>query len=297
LITIMGIRELPVVNDSTPSSPPPARRRQTWRRRLIDWGFCYVGMMVVLMLLEGRLVYHPETAAESWVAPPDPPIEDVYFDLPTGERVHGWWWPRTGSGRAVIYCHGNAGNLSQRGSVLRRWADVIDGSILIFDYPGFGRSTGRPGEPSCCAAGEAAWTWLVAEKQIAPDQIVLLGTSLGGGVATELARAHGCRALVLVKTFTSVPDMAQAMVPWLPARYLVRNRFDNLAKLPQIHRPVFIAHGTADTVIPFAHGERLFAAANEPKEFVPLPGEGHNEDVSAEMASRLRRFLAANAGN
>jgi pimeloyl-ACP methyl ester carboxylesterase len=293
----MEIRELPGLNDLKVSTPPPTRRRRTWRRRLVDWSFCYVGIMLVRLLLEGRLVYHPEAATESWVSPPDPTIEDVYFALPTGERIHGWWWPRAGCERAVLYCHGNSGNLSQRGGILRCWADVNDGSILIFDYPGFGRSTGRPGEQSCCAAGEAAWNWLTAEQQIPPRQIVLLGTSLGGGVATELARVHDCRALVLVKTFTSVPDMAQAVVPWLPARYLVRHRFDNLSKLPQIHRPVFIAHGTADTVIPFAHGERLFAAANEPKEFVPLPDEDHNEDVSAEMSNRLRRFFAAYAGN
>jgi pimeloyl-ACP methyl ester carboxylesterase len=263
---------------------------------LADWGFCYVGIMVVLLLLEGRLIYHPETAGESWLPLPHPASEDVYFDLPTGERIHGWWWPRAGSDRAVLYCHGNSGNLSQRGGLLRHWADVIDGSVLIFDYPGFGRSTGRPNEQSCCAAGEAAWNWLAVEKHIPPRQIVLLGTSLGGGVATELACKHDCRALVLVKTFTSVPDMAQATVPWLPARYFIRHRFDNLAKLPHIHRPVFIAHGTADSVIPFAHGERLFAAANEPREFVPLTGEEHNEEVSPEMAGRLRRFLAAYSG-
>jgi pimeloyl-ACP methyl ester carboxylesterase len=292
-----GRREFTGPSEVIPASPPRVRRRRSWRRRLVDWGFCYVGVMVVLMLLEGRLIYHPETAVESWVSPPDPAITDVFFDLPTGERIHGWWLPRAGSERVVLYCHGNAGNLSHRGGVLHRWADVVDGSVLIFDYPGFGRSTGRPTEQSCCASGEAAWNWLTVEKQTPPHKIVLMGTSLGGGVATELARAHDCRALVLVKTFTSVPDMAQATVPWLPARYLVRHRFDNLSKLPQIHRPVFITHGTADSVIPFSHGERLFAAANEPKQFVPIQGEDHNEDVSTEMASRLQRFLAAHAGD
>jgi pimeloyl-ACP methyl ester carboxylesterase len=293
----MGIEKLSQSNDSTAATPPPTRRRRTWRRHFLDWGFCYVVIMLVMMLMEGRLIYHPETAGESWVASPDSAIEDVYFDLPTGERIHGWWLPRPGSDRVVLYCHGNAGNLSHRGSVLRRWADVVDGSVLIFDYPGFGRSTGGPSEQSCCAAGEAAWNWLVTEKQIRPGQIVVMGTSLGGGVATELARVHDCRTLVLVKTFTSVPDMAQSVAPWLPARYLVRHKFDNLAKLPQIHLPVFITHGTVDSVIPFAHGERLFAAANEPKEFVPLPGENHNEDVCAEMFARLQQFLAAHPGH
>src|SRR5947209_6879212 len=118
---------------------PPARRRRTWRRRLTDWTFCYVGMIVVLMILEDRIIYHPTPAAESWREPPDPAVQDVFLDLPTGERAHGWWWPRRGSNRAFIYCHGNSGNLSDRGGGLARWADAVDGSALIIDYPGFGR--------------------------------------------------------------------------------------------------------------------------------------------------------------
>ena len=149
----MAIRQSAEPNGLAAIPPPPARRRRTWRRRLIDWGFCYVGLMLMVPLMEGRLLYHPETASESWVFPPDAAIEDVYFNLSSGERIHGWWLPRAGSGRALLYCHGNAGNLSHRGSVLHLWADTIDGSVLIFDYPGFGRSTGGPSEQTCCAAG------------------------------------------------------------------------------------------------------------------------------------------------
>jgi hypothetical protein len=251
-----------------------------------------VGLVLVLMLLEGRFIYHPTPAAASWSDPPDPAVQDVYLDSPTGERIHGWWWPRRGSDRAVIYCHGNAGNLSHRGGGLARWADTAGGaSVLIFDYPGFGRSTGAPTERNCYAAGEAAWTWLTAEQGIRPERIVLVGASLGGAVATDLACRHDCAALVLVKSFTSVPDMAQSMFPWLPARYFVRHRFDNSSKLPNMHRPVLVTHGTADRVIPFVHGERLFAAANEPKEFVSLPGNDHNDRLPDEFFTRLRRFL------
>jgi fermentation-respiration switch protein FrsA (DUF1100 family) len=88
--------------------------------------------------------------------------------------------------------------------------------------------------------------------------------------------------------------MATSMFPWLPARYLVRQRFDNLTRLPLIRRPVFVTHGTTDGVIPFAHGERLFAAANEPKTFLPLPGNDHNEKLPDEVFTRLRQFIDAN---
>jgi fermentation-respiration switch protein FrsA (DUF1100 family) len=266
---------------------------------LVGLALGYIGILVVLLALENRFVYHPLPADQAWVAPPDAGIQDVYFDLLTGERIHAWWWPRRGAPNgagsrtdAVLYCHGNAGNLSHRAGTLIRFADVLESSALIFDYPGYGKSTGTPTERSCCAAGEAAWNWLTTEQKIPAERVTLLGASLGGAVATQLAREHGCRALVLIKAFTSIPDMATSRFPWLPARYFVRHRFDNLEKLPLVHRPVFITHGTADRVIPFRHSERLFAVANEPKEFVPLPGDDHNDRLPDELFTRLRRFVA-----
>jgi uncharacterized protein len=277
---------------STTDLPSTRTRRFRWRRWLVASALGYLGILVVLLALENRFVYHPLPADRAWVEPPDPAIQDVYFDLPTAERIHAWWWPRPGATGAVLYCHGNAGNLSHRASTLSRFADVLESSALIFDYPGYGRSTGMPTERSCCAAGEAAWTWLATEQKVPAERITLLGASLGGAVATELASEHGCRALVLIKAFTSIPDMATSRFPWLPARYFVRHRYDNLEKLPLVHRPVFITHGTTDRVIPFSHGERLFAIANEPKEFVPLPGNDHNDRLPDELFTRLRRFIS-----
>jgi fermentation-respiration switch protein FrsA (DUF1100 family) len=263
------------------------------RRGLVVLIFAYLGFMLVLLALENWFIYRPVTAAQSWVEPTDPAIRDVYFDTPTGDRIHGWWRPRPGANRAMIYCHGNAGNLSHRGGGLARWADTLDSSVLIFDYPGYGRSTGSPSEASLYAAGEAAWTWVTTDQGIAPENIILVGASLGGTVATELAVHRTCRALVLIKAFMSVPDMAQARYPWVPARYFVRHRFDNISKLPQIHRPVFVVHGTADRVVPFSQGERLFAAANDPKEFFPILDNDHNDKLPDEMFDRLRQFIDA----
>src|SRR5215207_5108356 len=147
---------------------PPTRfgRLRRARRCLAYLAFGYLGILVVLLALESWFIYRPVTAAQSWVEPTDPAIRDVYFDLPTGERVHAWWRPRAGAERTMLYCHGNAGNLSHRVGGLSRWADTLNSSILIFDYPGYGRSTGSPSERSCYAAGEAAWTWLAGEQQI-----------------------------------------------------------------------------------------------------------------------------------
>ena len=271
------------------------RPRRRWRRGLRNLALAYLGILVLLLALERWFIYYPVTAAEDWAEPPDPRIRDVELAAATGERIHAWWLPRPEATGAVLYAHGNAGNLSHRGKGILRWATELNCSVLIYDYPGYGRSSGQANEQTCYAAAEAAWEWLTREQKFAPARVTLLGASLGGAMSVELARQHECRAVVLIKPFTSIPDMAHLRFPWLPARYLVRHRYDNLAKLPQVHRPVFIAHGTADRVVPYAHGERLFAAANEPKEFLRLEGDDHNTPLPGDFFQRLRSFLVAHA--
>ena len=126
--------------------------------------------------------------------------------------------------------------------------------------------------------------WLTAEKKIAPRKISLYGASLGGGVAVDLASRKEHRALILVKTFTSLPDAAGHLYWWLPVpkKAMMTNRFDSLSKIGRCHSPVFIAHGTADTLIPHSQGEQLFEAANEPKRFAPMPGKDHNDELPTE---------------
>ena len=152
----------------------------------------------------------------------------------------------------------------------------MDTAVLIFDYPGYGRSGGRPSEAGCYAAAAAAHDWLTAPGRVAAGRVIVLGRSLGAGVAVDLACRRPVRALVLYSPFTSFPDLAQEKCRWLPTRRLVQNRFDNLAKIGGVRGPVFIAHGTADALVPVRHGERLYAAAPAPKRFLPLAGRGHN---------------------
>jgi fermentation-respiration switch protein FrsA (DUF1100 family) len=253
--------------------------------------FVYLGVVIVFIFLENSLLFHPVRASDDWVAPPSSRIEDVEFSTADGTSIHGWWYRNGSSTSALLYAHGNAGNLSHRGPTIVPMAEALGVSVLIFDYPGYGRSAGKPNEKSCYAAGEAAYDWLTQSQQVAPENVVLFGKSLGGGVMTELASHRPHRALVLVKTFSSVPDMGQELFPWLPARWLVRNRFDSLAKIGQCHRPVFLAHGDCDSVIPCSHSQRLYEAANEPKRFLLMPGCDHNDALGADFLSALRQFL------
>ncbi len=249
-----------------------------------------------MLALENTLLYRPVRASEEWFEPPNRQVQDITLHSADGTRLHAWWCPRDGADGAVLYCHGNAGNLSYRGGAVTKWQEYLNFSVLIFDYPGYGKSAGKPSEAGCYAAADAAYDWLTHQAAVPPGRIVIYGGSLGGGVAVETARRHPHRALVLVSAFTSIPDMAQQLYPWLPARWLVRNRFDNLAKIGRCTRPVFIAHGDQDRLVPFAHGERLFAAANEPKAFWPLKGHDHNDPPGPDFYRALREFLARAEG-
>jgi hypothetical protein len=280
---------------ATLTAPETKQRWPRWLRLVRLAALLYLGVVLVFLFLENSLLFYPIRATHDWMPKPSPQIQDVEFRTADGTLIHGWWLPRPRAQSALIYAHGNAGNLSHRGSALPPLAEALDVSVLIFDYPGYGHSQGKPGEQACYASGDAAYDWVTQTQGIQPENVILYGKSLGGGVMTELATRRPHRALVLVKTFTSVPNLAQELYPFLPARWLVRNRFDNLAKIGHCNRPIFIAHGDCDSLIPLHHGERLFAAAHEPKEFLVMPGCDHNDPHSRDFLPRLRRFLDRHA--
>ena len=129
-------------------------------------------------------------------------------------------------------------------------------------------------------------------EHVPANHLFLYGKSLGGGVAVDLATRLPHAALILVKTFTSMPEEAQKVCPVIPARWLVRTQFDNLEKITRCKQPIFVAHGTSDSLIPFSFGRRLFEAANGPKCFCTMEGADHNDPLPANFYRSLRTFLA-----
>jgi fermentation-respiration switch protein FrsA (DUF1100 family) len=273
------------------------QRRPRWRRVLAIVAGCYVGVILVLLALENSLVFHPTRATEEWLAPPDPSIQDIDLRTDDGRLIHAWWWPGAPEAGALVYCHGNAGNVSLWGPEMASWRRELNMGVLLFDYPGYGKSEGTPAEAACYAAAQAAYNWLREHAGIAEHQIIIQGRSLGAAVAVELASRCPHRALILYSAFTSIPDMAQRAFPWLPARWLVRNRFDNLEKIGRCSSPIFIAHGDRDSVVPFTHGQRLFAVARAPKHFHAMAGFDHDEGPDQRFFATPRRFLAESAAN
>jgi fermentation-respiration switch protein FrsA (DUF1100 family) len=237
----------------------------------------YAVILLLVFLFQPRLVYFPQVERKLTVTPRAAGLdyEDVSLHTADGVKLHGWWVPAQMARGTVLLLHGNAGNISHRLGYLTMFSR-LGYSVLLFDYRGFGTSGGNPGEAGTYRDAESAWQHLTEARKVKARDIVIVGESLGGGVATWLALKYPPRALILASTFTSIPDLGARIYPWLPVRLLARIEYPNLERIRQIEVPVLIAHSPTDDVIPFAHGEALFAAAREPKEFLALSG-GHND--------------------
>jgi fermentation-respiration switch protein FrsA (DUF1100 family) len=268
----------------------PRRRRPFWFRVLRGLAIAYLTVVVVMMFLERSLIFFPMRYPNGDWRPPLLEFEDAEFTAADGVRLHGWYVPHEAPRAVILLAHGNGGNLTHRADMLRA-LHKLGVATLIFDYRGYGRSDGSPDEKGILADAQAARAWLAKRAGVGERDIVQMGESLGGGVAVDLAAADGARGLVLLNTFSSLPDAAAAHYPWLPVRLLMRTRLDSVAKIANYHGPLLQAHGDADTIVPFASGRKLFDAANEPKEFVVVAGGDHNDEVSRQFYEALDRFL------
>lgn len=236
-------------------------------------------LMVVLMVaLESSLIYFP--ARELAAKPADLGLEaeELRVTAADGVRLHGWWIK--GRGRtALVWYHGNAGNISHRLDNARELVTRFGLDIFLVDYRGYGLSDGSPTEAGLYADGLAVHDAARAQG-FAPGTIVLFGRSLGAAVAIEVALAREARAIVLETPFRSVPAMAREHYPFVPA-FLVRTRYDSEAKIARLRMPVLVLHGDRDEIVPLSHARRLFDLAPEPKRFFLIRGAGHNDTVFA----------------
>ncbi len=246
-----------------------------------------------LSSLERRSLYFPDRQLFATPKVYRLDFEDLILKTSDGTKIHGWFIPAGRvKGRTVLFCHGNAGNISHRLDKLLKF-NGIGLNVLLFDYRGYGQSEGNPTEAGTYADAEAAYRYLSETKKIPATQIILYGESLGCAVAVEMARRHPAAALILESPFTSTVEMAKRVFPWLPVDWIVRYKYDNLSKIPQIHIPSLIMHSPQDEIVPFEMGIKLYKAASGPKKFFELTG-GHNDGYAVtgkRYTTAIRNFL------
>lgn len=236
--------------------------------------------VVLWSQIERRYIFFPTAEIQYTPGQVGLSYEEVFFQSEDGLRLHGWYVPGQ-SDITLLWFHGNGGNIGHRVEELALFHHRLGINQLIFDYRGYGRSQGRPSEQGTYRDARAALAYLEGRSDVAPERIVFFGRSLGAAVAVELAASRPPLALVLVSPFTSISDMARLTMPVLPLHWLVRNRYDSLAHIGRVNRPLLVLHGDQDETVPLSQGIKLFEAANPPKQFRLLPGTGHNDTYSS----------------
>ena len=254
-------------------------------------------------LLLPSLTYYPTTLTEKAARPARhglPAAEEVWLTTGDGVRIHGWWVPaETGAScdAAAIYFHGNAGSIVGRAGIAHALA-VRGLDVLVFDYRGYGRSEGEPSEAGIRRDARAALRFVVDDRGMPTERVVLFGHSLGSAVATRLALDQPTGALVLGAPFPGLPLVVAAHAPWLPVRLLrwPDGRYEAGSAIAGLRSPLLVLTGENDRLVPAALSERVFARAPEPKRLVRIPA-AHNTLIGHAGTWRaIDGFLAEHMG-
>lgn len=252
----------------------------------------YAFVCIAVWAGQARLVWFPGPAPTTTPAEAGLTYEDLRLATRDGERLHAWFLRSPANRSCVLVSHGNAGSIENRLELARVFLEMGH-SVMLYDYRGYGASSGTPSEEGTYQDAETAFDALVA-RGFAPRAIVSYGESLGGAVAIELALRRDVGAVVVEDTFTSLVDMGARVYGWLPVRWLARIRYASIDKVGAVKAPILVIHSPEDDLVPYEHGVRLHAAAREPKELLSTAG-GHNGGGFTrrpEWRAAVARFLA-----
>jgi uncharacterized protein len=260
------------------------------------WWIGSMGLMAVAAFLlrgcQANSLYFPNDTIAATPASVGMSFERVELVASDGVELLAWFVPSYPERAVVLLCHGNAGNIGDR----VRWIQLMNAmefSVLAFDYRGYGESGGKPSEEGTYRDAEAAWTYLVRERGVDPSRIVVMGRSMGGAIAANLAVEKEPGALILESAFTSYPDIAQDMAGFFPVRWVAAFDYSTIDSLAKVDCPVLVIHSRTDEVVGYDHGEALFEAAKPPKMFLEITG-GHNDGFARSgnvYANGIRGFV------
>lgn len=241
--------------------------------------------------IDEMLLFYPVRYPEGNYQPTDLQPEDVWIKSRDGTKLHGWYCPAKKRQMAVLYLHGNAGNVSYFSPWLRMMQEEWQADVLAIDYRGYGKSDGSPTAAGVVEDAQAARAELARRAGVPEEEILLIGRSLGGAIAVQLAAEMPCRGMILECTFSSLTDIARVHYGVI-ADLVPPARLNSAEAIKKYRGPLLMWHGDADTLVPFAQAEKLFAAAPGPKKFVKTPGAGHNTLPPPDWLDAMRQFAA-----
>ncbi len=215
-------------------------------------------------------------------------VSEIELLTPDNVKLVSWYSKALAGKPTILFFHGKGGSISGRPKRIAYYTSHGYGAFFL-EYRGYGASAGNPSEAGLMIDADTAYDWLI-KNGIPPQDIVLAGESMGTGIATITASRHQVFALSLQAPYSSIADVAAARYWWLPVRLLIKDTYDAAKAITQVHVPVLMQHGEIDRTIPIRFGQTLFAAANEPKEFVIVPGADHNIFGEQQWARELAFF-------
>ena len=238
----------------------------------------YLGMLILLFLMQSKLVYFP--SKEIVCTPTDIRLqyEDITMKTSDGLNLNAWFIPANSPTGTVLFCHGNGGNISYSLDVVET-LNKFNLNVLLFDYRGYGKSEGIPTENGTYTDADTAYRWLLKDKNIPESSIIVMGRSLGAAIAANLANKHNPRILILESGFSSTADVAAKQYPIFPVRLLCRYKYKTADSVKDIKCPLLVVHSPDDEIVPYSNGIKIFSSAKEPKEFLEIRGS-HNEGYS-----------------
>ena len=249
--------------------------------------FVFIALTVIIYVFQRQLIYFPTKETPDRQAFHAEDMQLITLHTHDGLYLHSWYKPAAIGKPTFLFLHGNAGNIGGRMPLARQFISEGYG-VFLLEYRGYGGNKGRPTEQGLYIDGRTAMQFLI-QHGVSFKQVVLYGESLGTGVATQLATEYPSCAVVLQSPFTSLTDIARYRYPWILIPPI--DKFDSFAHIRSIHAPVLILHGTQDLVVPFAQGRALFQQANEPKQWVALPGKGHSDMWDSDFVREISDFV------
>ena len=267
-----------------------SRIRQYFYRSLRIICGVYIGLVLLAIVFETDLVYHGTPTDSAYH---HPGCEEHFIRSRDGVLLHAISVDFPLSDKWALFFHGNAGSLKHRVGFLKELSFELKRDVMAVDYRGFGKSEGMPSEGVLISDAEEFIHYAKEQLGLRTEQCYIVGRSLGGGVAMQLATKHDFEAMILINTFTSLPDVASELYPFLPTHQIMRNRFDSLLVANRIKVPVFQTHGTLDEIIPYQNGRTLHEGLNSPKAFWLHQNASHNTALPPEFFRAFNRFIDA----